>query len=112
MSEIGMVSWMLAKAKAKEKQPWHVRLQLRPLAGWMTLGEAGEDLGISREAVHRLVQRGTLKAKTIGRRPVIIVRVKDVLALPMTPQRRREIERHAADSGDPDGSLDDELSGE
>ena len=113
MSEIEMVSLMLAKDK--ERAPWHVRLRLKPLASWITLGEAAEELGISRQAVHRLVERDTLKAKTLGRRPIIIVRVKDVLALPMTPQRRREIElRHAdsADAGsDPDDGLDDELSG-
>lgn len=92
-------------AKAKEPQPWHVRLRLKPLAGWITLGEAADDLGVSRQAVHRLVERGTLKAQTVGRRPIIVVRVKDVLALPMTPQRRREIEQHAA--GD-DAGLGDE----
>ena len=40
MSEIGMVSRMLAKAKAREREPWHVRLRLSPLTGWITLGEA------------------------------------------------------------------------
>lgn len=90
---------MSAQAKARvshEPQPWHVRLRLKPLAGWITLGEAADDLGVSRQAVHRLVERGTLKAQTVGRRPIIVVRVKDVLALPMTPQRRREIEQRTA----------------
>ena len=108
---------MLAKAKAREREPWHVRLRLKPLDGWITLGEAAEDLGISREAVHRLVQRGTLKRlRTVGRRPVIIVREKDVRALPMTPQRKRELDLRLlllADGADPDGAgLDDELPGE
>ena len=79
MSEIGMVSWM--RAKVRERQPWHVRLRLSPMTGWITLGEAAEDLGISRQAVHRLVERGTLKKKdlrTVGRRPVIIVREKAI----------------------------------
>lgn len=110
---------MLARAEeGRERAPWHVRLRLKPLAGWITLGETADELGISRQAVHRLVERGTLKAKTLGRRPIIIVRVKDVAALPMTPQRRREIELRYADqddSGDSDSAsdsgLDDELSG-
>lgn len=85
-----------ADGAARERQPWHVRLSLKPLLGWITLGEAAEDLGISREAVHRLVQRGTLKARTVGRRPVIVVREKDVKALPVSPQRRRELDKAAA----------------
>ena len=99
------------KAKAvRERQPWHVRLRLKPLAGWITLGEAAEDLGISREAVHRLVQRGTLKARTVGRRPVIVVSRRDVQALPVSPQRRRELEKDAA-AGDDGAELGDELPG-
>lgn len=105
-----MVRAMLAKAK--EPQPWHVRLQLRPLSGWITLGEAAEALGVSRQAVHRRVERGTIKAKTLGRRPIIIVRVKDVLELPMTPQRKRELELRAADSADGENALDSGLDGE
>lgn len=112
MSEIGMVSRMPAKVRTREREPWHVRLRLRPHKGWITLGEAAEDLGISRQAVHRLVERGTLRAETLGRRPLIVVRVKDVLALPMTPQRRREIELRAGVPGDMDGNLDDELPAE
>lgn len=77
----------------RERQPWHVRLRLKPLEGWITLGEAAEVLDVSRQAVHRLVERGTIKAKTIGRRPIIVVRVKDVRELPISPQRRRELEK-------------------
>ena len=86
---------MLARTDgtAREREPWHARLRLRPLADWITLGEAAEDLGISREAVHRLVQRGTLKARTVGRRPVIVVSRRDIQALPVSPQRRREMEK-------------------
>jgi hypothetical protein len=111
-----MVSWMLAKAKTREREPWHVRLRLTPLTGWITLGEAAEDLGISRQAVHRLVERGALRKKdlrTVGRRPVIIVREKAIRDLPMTPQRRRELDLRAADAAGPDGAdLDDELPAE
>ena len=98
------------KAKAvRERQPWHVRLRLKPLAGWITTGEAAEYLGISRQAVHRLVERGTLKARTVGRRPVIVVaREGSVQALPMSPQRRRELEKDAA-AGDAGMELGDEL---
>ena len=88
---------MLVMAKAdREPQPWHARLRLAPLADWITTGEAAEDLGISREAVHRLVQRGTLKARTIGRRPVIVVSRRAVQALPVSPQRRRELDKDSA----------------
>jgi len=89
------------KAKAvRERQPWHARLRLKPLAGWITTGEAAGFLGISRQAVHRLVERGTLKARTVGERPVIVVHVKSVQGLPMTPQRRRELEKRLAELGD------------
>jgi excisionase family DNA binding protein len=86
-------------------KPWHVRLRLKPLEGWITLGEAAEDLGISRQAVHRLVERGTLKAKTVGRRPIIVVQEKDVRALPISPQRSRELRSLSSGEGD----LGDEL---
>lgn len=98
-----------AKAGAvTEREPWHVRERLTPLAGWITLGEAADDLGISREAVHRLVQRGTLGKKdvrTVGRRPVIIVRERAIRELPMSPQRRRELDLRAQR----DAELGDEL---
>ncbi len=91
---------VMAKA-ARERQPWHVRLRLKPLPGWITTGEAADELGVSREAVHRLVQRGTLKARTVGRRPIIVVREKDVRELPVSPQRRRELEKDSpAELGD------------
>jgi len=97
------------KAKAvRERQPWHVRLRLEPLADWITTGEAAEELGISRAAVHRLVQRGTLKARTVGRRPVIVVSRKDVKALPVSPQRKRELEKDATAS-DGGAEFGDEL---
>jgi predicted DNA-binding protein YlxM (UPF0122 family) len=80
------------QAKAGE-QPWHVRLRLQPLKDWMTLGEVAEALDISRQAVHKLVERGTLSARTLGNRPIIVVNVKSVQALPMSPQRRRKLER-------------------
>ena len=75
-----------------------------------------EDLGISRQAVHRLVERGTLgrrDLRTVGRRPVIIVREKAITGMTMTPQRRRELDLRSADAAgtDADG-LDDELPGE
>lgn len=85
------------QAKADE-QPWHVRLRLQPLKDWMTLGQVAETLGISRQAVHRLVERGTLTARTIGERPIIVVHVKSVQNLPMSPQRRREIDRRLAEA--------------
>ena len=114
-----MVSRMLAKAKAREREPWHVRLRLRPHKGWITLGEAAEDLGISRQAVHRLVERGTLRdwdgwPPSADHCPGEGCR-RD---LPMTPQRKRELDLRAAetaglDGTDPDGAgLDDELPGE
>ena len=101
---------MLAKPE-DERQPWHAKLRLEPLKDWITLGEAEEMLGISREAVHRLVQRGTLNARTIGRRPIIVVHVKSVAALPMTPQRRRELERRASAEASAEAELGDELPG-
>jgi excisionase family DNA binding protein len=76
------------------RRPWHVRLRLLPLKGWITTGEAAQDLGISREAVHRLIQRGTIgrkDARTVGRRPIIVVRERAVRELPVSPQRRREL---------------------
>jgi excisionase family DNA binding protein len=79
------------RAKTATRGKWDV-WRLRPLADWITLGEAAEDLGVSREAVHRLVQRETLKARRVGRRPIVLVSEKAVRALPMSPQRRRELE--------------------
>jgi excisionase family DNA binding protein len=93
-----------ADGAARERKRWDV-WSLRPLADWITLGEAAADLDISREAVHRLVQRGTLKARRVGRRPVVLVSEKAVRALPMSPQRRRELER------DQPAELGDELPG-
>jgi excisionase family DNA binding protein len=85
---------------ARPRGRWDV-WKLRPLADWITLGEAAEDLGITREAVHRLVQRETLKARRVGRRPIVLVSEKAVKALPMSPQRRRELERaDGAELGD------------
>lgn len=91
---------MSAMARARAK--WDV-WRLRPLPGdWdTTLGEAAGDLGISREAVHRLVQRGTLDARRVGRRPIVLVRSRDVAGLPMSPQRRRGLEaRDGANLGE------------
>lgn len=98
---------MLAKTEgtARERQPWHARLRLQPLEGWITLGEAAEDLGISRQAAHRLVERGSIKARTVGRRPIIVVREKDIRNLPISPQRRRELAKDSA------AELGDELPG-
>ena len=42
----------------------------------------------------------------MGRRPVIVVREKDVPGLPMTPQRKREMDLRAAD----DCRRDDEVA--
>jgi excisionase family DNA binding protein len=80
------------------RRRWDV-WRLRPLPGEfnLTLGEAAEDLGISREAVHRLVQRKTLDARRVGRRPIVLVREKDVRALPVSPQRKRELARESAE---------------
>ena len=87
-------------AARRARGPWNV-WSLRPLADWITLGEAAEDLGISREAVHRLVQRETLKGRRVGRRPIVLVSEKAVKALPMSPQRRRELEKDSpAELGD------------
>lgn len=87
------------------RRRWDV-WRLRPVpGGWVTIGEAAEDLGISREAVHRLVQRGTLDARRVGRRPIVLVREKDVKALPVSPQRKRELERRDSD-GDGAGDAD------
>ena len=99
---------MPAQAKTRERGPWDVT-SLPVLPGYITVEEAAERLGVSREAVHRRIKRRTLKAWRAGERPMIFVRLKDVDALPMTPQRRREIEQRAA--GD-DAGLDDELPGE
>ena len=90
------------QAKADD-QPWHVRARLQPLKDWMTLGEVAYHLGISRQAVHRLVERGTLSARTLGStvpdtRPIIVVHVKSVQNLPMSPQRRRELDRRVAEA--------------
>lgn len=90
---------------AAGRQSWHARLNLEPLKDWITLGEAEEILGISRQAVHRLVERGTLNARTIGRKPYIVVHVKSVAALPMTPQRRRELAKRASVPEDLDAGL-------
>jgi excisionase family DNA binding protein len=93
---------MLAKADgaARQRKRWDV-WSLPALSDWITLGEAADDLGISREAVHRLVQRKTLRARRVGRRPIVLVRESQVRALPMSPQRRRELERgQAAELGD------------
>lgn len=101
------------QAKADE-QPWHVRLRLRPLQDWMTLGEVAYHLGISRQAVHRLVERGSLPARTLGttvpdNRPIIVVHVKSVQGLPMSPQRRRELDRRMAEAEQERAELGDEL---
>jgi excisionase family DNA binding protein len=91
------------RAKTATRGKWDV-WRLRPLPGEfdITLGEAAADLGITREAVHRLVQRKTLDARRVGRRPIVLVRSRDVAALPMSPQRRRELEARgqAAELGD------------
>lgn len=93
---------------SRDQQPWHVRLRLRPLKDWITLGEAAGYLGISRQAVHRLVERGTLPARTVGNRPVIVVHVRTVQGMPMTPQRKRELEMRQREAG-LDTGLDTEL---
>lgn len=77
-------------------QPWHVRARLKPLKGWITVEDAADILGISRIAVHGLIERGTIKrAYTLGRRPerrpTVVVSEKEILALPMSPQRKREL---------------------
>lgn len=98
--------------------PWHAQLRLRPLNGWILLSDAADRLGISRQAVHRLVGRGTIAQKDLrylgddARRPVLIVREAAIDRLPMTPQRRREIGLRG--TGDPagDAGLDGELPGE
>lgn len=95
---------MPARGKAdgarRVREPWNV-WRLRPLADWITLGEAADDLKVSREAVHRLVQRGTLKARRVGRRPIVLVSERAVKALPLSPQRKRELEKDSpAELGD------------
>lgn len=96
---------MPEKAKATaaaRRRGWDV-WRLRPLPGEfnLTLGEAAKDLGITRQAAHRLVERGTLDARRVGRRPIVLVRERDVRALPMSPQRRRELEKaSSAELGD------------
>jgi excisionase family DNA binding protein len=93
-----------ADGAARRRDPWNV-WALLPLSDWITLGEAADDLGISREAVHRLVQRKTLSARRVGRRPIVLVRESKVRALPMSPQRKRELEKDSA------AELGDELPG-
>ena len=90
-----------AGAAARPRKPWNVWDLLPVPGGWITLGEAAHDMGISHQAVHNLVKRGTLKARRVGRKPVVLVREQDVRALPMSPQRRRELDRAAsAELGD------------
>jgi hypothetical protein len=82
---------MPAKART-DRELWHVRMRLKRLEDWITLGEAARHLSTSRQAVHRLVERGSLEARIVGERPVILVRLKDVRALPVSPQRKRELQ--------------------
>jgi hypothetical protein len=97
---------MTAKTKARPR--WDV-WKLRPLPGefnWTT-DDAAAHLGITRQAVHRLVERGTLDARRAGPKPVILVREKDVRALPLSPQRKRELRLRG--ELPEDAGLEDEL---
>lgn len=58
---------------------------------WITIHDVASDLGISRQAVHRLIQRGTLTACRVGGKPVILVREQDVRKLPVSPQRASKL---------------------
>ena len=86
-----------------QHRPWNVREHLRPLEGWMLTDDAASYLGISREAVHRFIKRGTIRpkdARYLGqdeeRRPIIVIRERAVREMPVSPQRAREHRIRAA----------------
>jgi len=104
------------------RQAWNAREHVRPLEGWILLDDVAGRLGISKEAVHRLVKRGTIKPKDVrylgedpGRRPLLVIRERAVAGLPMTPQRRRELRLRGELPGDlqaeDEAELGDGLSG-
>lgn len=110
----------MAKADRKVARPaWNAREVLKPFPGWVLIDDAAAELGVSRQAVHRLLERGTIRprdARTFGldpdRPPLIVVREKAIAELPMSPQRAREIRLRAeAAGGDELPDLGEKLPG-
>jgi excisionase family DNA binding protein len=65
------------------------------LADWITLPEAAELLGVSKQYVHKLVRNGRLNTlRSLGSRPIYIVREAEILEI----QQDRLAGRHFADS--------------
>jgi excisionase family DNA binding protein len=56
--------------------------ELDELPGYLTFGEAAEDLGVTGERVRQMAQEGKLRtAKRLGRRPVGIVTEGEIRAI-------------------------------
>lgn len=91
-------------------EPWDVKT-LPVLPGYISLEEAARRRNTSKEAVHRLVKRGTLKAWRVGEetKPMILVKIKDVEELPVSPQQRAKLAAAGELPDDPE--LGDELPG-
>ena len=110
---------MTGNGSTDVRRAWNVREHLKPLEGWLLTDDAATYLGISREAVHRLIKRGTIKpkdARILGldpaRRPVIVIRQRVIEEMPVSPQRAREIRlRGELPGGELSGAeLGDDLS--
>lgn len=97
-------------ARKAARPAWNAREALKPFPGWSLVDDAATTLGISRQAVHRLLERGTIRprdARWLGhdanRQPIIVVRDKAIAALPMSPQRAREFRLRAEAAGAAEG---------
>lgn len=52
---------------------------LPAMKGWLTTVQAAAELGISRQAAHKLIQRGVLRGvRRVGQRPTLLVSEKAV----------------------------------
>jgi len=69
--------------------------EIKRLEGWMTFGEAADELSLSRQRVHKMVwdeqEFASEDIRAIGDRPLYVLRAEAVLA------KRRERERRAAE---------------
>ena len=53
--------------------------KIKPVPGWITLAEAAEELGLSKQAVHKWVKDDKFKTlATLGKKRIYCVRPKEV----------------------------------
>lgn len=61
---------------------------VKPLKGWMTVPMAADELGMSKQGVHRAIETGRLPANSIG--PFVVVRESAVRAFKRERAERQE----------------------